>query len=98
MTGRDCGDSDVNGPGDQGTGAHGPGHQGLGGAGRPRPSRPVISSVTGKRIAYRTAADEEPVLADRVDEDRPDPREDESNDARLLRDVPPHWGGRHERR
>ncbi|EWS81946.1 hypothetical protein [Brachybacterium phenoliresistens] len=58
----------------------------------------VISSVTGKPIPWE---DEEPASApgrsaplfpDRVAEDAPEPGTDESNDARLAQDVPPHWG------
>lgn len=63
--------------------------------------RVVISSVTGKPIpwddegpAERTAASQErrPVLPNRVAEDAPEPGTDESNDARIAGDVPPHWG------
>lgn len=63
--------------------------------------RVVISSVTGKPIpwddkgpAERTATVQErrPVLPNRVAEDAPEPGTDESNDARIAGDVPPHWG------
>lgn len=67
-----------------------------------RPRRVVISSVTGKPIPWdepeepgtgRSAAqDRRPILPDRVDEDAPEPGADESNDARIAGDVPPHWG------
>ena len=64
----------------------------------PRRGRVVISSLTGKPIPWdeeeQQAAREEhrPILPDRLAEDAPDPRADESNDARIARDVPPHWG------
>ncbi|WP_114853697.1 hypothetical protein [Brachybacterium sp. YJGR34] len=51
---------------------------------RPRrrsPEKVVISSVTGKPIAW----EDEP-------EDGPEPGAEESNDARIAGDVPPHWG------
>jgi len=63
--------------------------------------RVVISSVTGKPIDWEddagpapaTSRGEEPkVLPDRLAEDAPEPGVDESNDARLSGDVPPHWG------
>ena len=64
--------------------------------------RVVISSVTGKPIPWdespstppgRPAGQERrPILPDRVDEDAPEPGNDESNDARIAGDVPPHWG------
>lgn len=73
---------------------------GRGAAGRPR--RVVISSVTGKPIPWdeseepgagRSSAQERrPILPDRVDGDAPEPGADESNDARIAGDVPPHWG------
>lgn len=73
------------------------------GAGPARPQRRVvISSVTGKPIPWddaeevegpRPAAQERrPILPDRVAEDAPEPGADESNDARIAGDVPPHWG------
>ena len=72
-----------------------------GGAARP-PRRVVISSVTGKPIPWDepesptpgkpAAQDRRPLLPDRVDEDAPEPGADESNDARIAGDVPPHWG------
>lgn len=75
-----------------------------GGTGRPA-RRVVISSVTGKPIPWdtpdpepgdgtvkRPAAERRPLLPDRVDEDAPEPGADESNDARIAGDVPPHWG------
>ena len=63
--------------------------------------RVVISSVTGKPIdweapdvpASAASRGETPkVLPDRLAEDAPEPGADESNDARLAGDVPPHWG------
>jgi hypothetical protein len=62
--------------------------------------RVVISSVTGKAIPWddeETAApagppDRSPIVPDRVAEDAPEPGADESNDARIAGDVPPHWG------
>lgn len=67
-----------------------------------RPARRVVvSSVTGKPIdwgaqdasAPTPSRGEEPkVLPDRLAEDAPEPGADESNDARLTQDVPPHWG------
>lgn len=50
-----------------------------GGAGSPRAAR----SASGRR---------RPILPDRLDEDQPEPGADESNDARIAGDVPPHWG------
>lgn len=69
-------------------------------AGRAR-RRVVISSVTGKPIPWddegpapRAASSREqgPILPNRVAEDAPEPGVDESNDARIAGDVPPHWG------
>ncbi|MGO1226161.1 hypothetical protein ACT3SQ_02320 [Brachybacterium sp. AOP42-C2-15] len=68
-----------------------------------RPARRVvISSVTGKPIPWdepaspspagRAPQERRPILPDRVDEDAPEPGVDESNDARIAGDVPPHWG------
>lgn len=62
--------------------------------------RVVISSVTGKPIEWDddradgSAAPQEPrpILPERVAEDAPEPGADESNDARIAGDVPPHWG------
>lgn len=62
--------------------------------------RVVISSVTGKPIAWDAPAErpaaapreEGKILPDRVAEDASEPGSDESNDARLAGDVPPHWG------
>ena len=69
-----------------------------GGAARP-PRRVVISSVTGKPIPWEEpeerrapARDRRPILPDRVDEDAPEPGADDSHDARIAGDVPPHWG------
>ena len=69
---------------------------------RSRSGRVVISSVTGKPIPWgeetpaHAAGDapreQRPILPDRVAEDAPEPGADESNDARLAADVPPHWG------
>ncbi|MDN5820408.1 MAG: hypothetical protein L0H39_02855 [Brachybacterium sp.] len=74
---------------------------GGGGAARP-PRRVVISSVTGEPIPWDepdspspqgpAVQDRRPILPDRVAEDAPGPGADESNDDRLARDVPPHWG------
>lgn len=65
--------------------------------------RVVISSVTGKPIAWEEpekaddrlgtrAPASRPILPDRVPEDAPEPGADESHDARIAGDVPPHWG------
>lgn len=66
--------------------------------------RVVISSLTGRPIPWEDPEDhagpagaaargEEPkVLPDRVREDAAEPGADESNDSRLARDRPPHWG------
>lgn len=63
--------------------------------------RVVISSVTGKPIAWEdedadqgsaSARGHRPIVPDRVREDEPEPGADESNDARIAGDVPPHWG------
>lgn len=82
--------------------ANGPGRGAdSGGAARPA-RRVVISSVTGKPIPWDepehssprspAAPEGRPILPDRVAEDAPDPGADESNDARIIEDVPPHWG------
>ncbi|QNN82055.1 hypothetical protein H3H54_12620 [Brachybacterium sp. Z12] len=72
-------------------------------AARPQ-RRVVISSVTGKPIPWDepdsseqrerepAAQERRPILPDRVAEDAPEPGADESNDARIAGDVPPHWG------
>jgi hypothetical protein len=60
----------------------------------------VISSVTGKPIHWEeqdsapehAAPAPRPIVPDRVEADAPEPGADESNDARLSGDVPPHWG------
>lgn len=61
--------------------------------------RVVISSITGRPMSWEgTAAargqrpDDAPVLPDRMRDEGPEPGTDESNDERLSRDVPPHWG------
>lgn len=61
--------------------------------------RVVISSVTGRPMIWRGTApsggrsgDGTPLLPDRTRDEQPEPGADESNDARLARDVPPHWG------
>ena len=61
--------------------------------------RVVISPITGKPIPWEqpeesvAARSAEPkVIPDRLAEDAPEPGADESNDARLTRDRPPHWG------
>ena len=72
---------------------------------RGRAARPVrrvvVSSVTGKPIDWEVKDASAPalsrgeppkVLPDRLAEDAPEPGADESNDARLSGDVPPHWG------
>lgn len=68
---------------------------------RTPPRRVVISSVTGKPIAWEdeetgphsgSARERRPIVPDRVREDEPEPGADESNDSRLAGDVPPHWG------
>ncbi len=70
-----------------------------------RGGRVVISSLTGKPMQWDDDATEgvkgtgerarrrpdRPIIPDRLAEDTPDPGEDESNDARLAQDVPPHW-------
>lgn len=48
--------------------------------------RPVVSSLTGKPI--EVAPPKERVIPTRAKADRGD----DSNDERLMRDVPPHWG------
>lgn len=73
------------------------------GSGPARPQRRVvISSLTGKPIPWEepetsaqeppAASERRPILPDRVAEDAPEPGADESNDARIAGDVPPHWG------
>lgn len=70
-----------------------------GGAARP-PRRVVISSVTGEPIPWDEpeqspappVRERRPILPNRVEEDAPEPGADESNDARIAGDVPPHWG------
>lgn len=64
-----------------------------------RGGRVVISSVTGEPIAWedtgptrRGGGEGAPVIPDRMRDEQPEPGADESNDARLARDVPPHWG------
>ncbi|MFC7375948.1 hypothetical protein ACFQRD_11795 [Brachybacterium sp. GCM10030268] len=63
--------------------------------------RVVISSVTGKPIAWDEPQDDEPgeseperrpIVPDRLAEETPEPGTDESNDHRIAGDVPPHWG------
>ncbi|MFC5318529.1 MULTISPECIES: hypothetical protein [Brachybacterium] len=81
------------------TGAPRSGGPGAGGSGHG--GRVVISSVTGKPIVWddgepaerdaRTSS-RRPILPNRVDADAPEPGVDESNDARIAGDVPPHWG------
>lgn len=71
-----------------------------GGGGARPPRRVVISSVTGRPIPWGEqddpaperpdAPERRPILPNRVAEDAPEP--DESNDARIAGDVPPHWG------
>ena len=67
------------------------------------PRRVVVSSLTGLPIPWEepdeadgTDGAETPpgpaVVPDRAAEDTPEPGRDESNDARLSGDVPPHWG------
>lgn len=64
----------------------------------PRPGRIVISSVTGRPIPWddpdegTPVRDQPPLFPSRVAEDSPEPDTDESNDARLTADRPPHWG------
>lgn len=73
----------------------------MSGSGDSRSSRKVvISSVTGKPIPWEeqgpapehVGPDPRPIVPDRVEADAPEPGTDESNDARLSGDVPPHWG------
>lgn len=60
----------------------------------------VVSSLTGKPISWpasespapQSSRARRPVIPDRVRADEPEPGTDESNDARLAQDVPPHWG------
>lgn len=68
---------------------------------RPTSGRVVISSVTGKPITWdgdhedgpsTSATERRPILPDRVREDEPAPGVDESNDARIAGETPPHWG------
>lgn len=66
---------------------------------RPAARRAVISSLTGKPIPWEdeddpaaAATPRTPLIPDRLSEDAPEPGADESNDARLAQDVPPHWG------
>lgn len=72
---------------------------------RPRSGPVVISSLTGRPMDWGGKAADDgaarpsgpgtqraPILPDRMDEDRPEPGTDESNDARIAGDVPPHWG------
>lgn len=61
--------------------------------------RVVISSITGQPMSWddpeasrRLRPDDAPVLPDRVSDEGPEPGADESNDERIARDVPPHWG------
>ncbi|WP_062947555.1 hypothetical protein [Brachybacterium sp. sponge] len=76
------------------------GESARGGAARPA-RRVVVSSVTGKPIDWEaqdasaptpSRGGEPKVIPDRLAEDAPEPGADESNDARLSGDVPPHWG------
>ncbi|SHW82849.1 Uncharacterised protein [Mycobacteroides abscessus subsp. abscessus] len=48
--------------------------------------RPIVSSLTGKPI--EVTPPKEGVIPSRAKADRGD----DSNDERLMRDVPPHWG------
>ena len=50
---------------------------------RPRPGPVVISSLTGKPMDWPQGDETQ---------DTPEPRNSQSNDARLAGDVPPHWG------
>lgn len=72
---------------------------------RPRSGSVVISSLTGRPMDWDEQPTDDraarpngpgtqhvPILPDRMDEDRPEPGTDESNDARIAGDVPPHWG------
>ncbi|UYG17056.1 hypothetical protein BRM3_01050 [Brachybacterium huguangmaarense] len=61
--------------------------------------RVVVSSITGRPMSWddpeaarRLRPDDAPVLPDRLHDEGPEPGADESNDARIARDVPPHWG------
>lgn len=62
------------------------------------PHRVVISSLTGRPIAWKDDSSSDrrdgagPIVPDRAAEDAPEPGQDTSNDDRLTRDVPPHWG------
>ncbi|MCI9887071.1 hypothetical protein JT358_01165 [Micrococcales bacterium 31B] len=53
------------------------------GASAPGPRRPVVSSLTGRPMELD---------ADDPRGPRTKPASGGGNDARLLRDVPPHWG------
>ena len=70
-------------------------------AAHPSAGRIVVSSLTGAPMAWgepapsrRRSAEREdtPVLPDRMVDEQPEAGVDESNDERLRRDVPPHWG------
>lgn len=54
---------------------------------------PGASAGAGCPRATGSASDRRrPILPDRLDEDQSEPGADESNDARIAGDVPPHWG------
>lgn len=62
-------------------------------------TRVVVSSLTGQPMRWTEPApargarqEDPPVLPDRMADEGPEPGSDESNDHRLVRDVPPHWG------
>src|SRR5699024_266532 len=68
---------------------------------RPGPGRVVISSVTGRPIVWDSeredgaagpASTRRPILPDRAREDEPESGADESNDARIAGEIPPHRG------
>ena len=92
-------------PEQEGTGASpGPGENRATAAAHPARAarRVVISSVTGRPIPWHdpetpsptgpAAQRRRPILPDRVEEDSLEAGVDESNDARIAGDVPPHWG------
>lgn len=52
----------------------------------PRPAGLVISSITGKPISLS------PESSETIPRRSPADEGNDSNDERLVRDVPPHWG------
>lgn len=65
--------------------------------GKPMQWEPPSGSGTGPDrssdgSARASGRADRPLIPDRAAGDEPDPPADESNDARLAADVPPHWG------